>query len=126
MREPLRRDLEQLKKFAFRRLEACGDLMKRIHRLPTKARSHPAGPWLEHLRLWLLTPFTLWPVDFVGLGNRLLSIIEAGKRLDADTDLLLSLIAEHPLPREQTVIATHEHQVQAGSYELLITVQPKF
>jgi hypothetical protein len=74
----------------------------------------------------MLAPFTLWPVDFVGFGKHLLDLVEGSKALDADTELLLSFITDAPSPREHAAIAAHEHNVQTGNYESLITAQPKF
>jgi hypothetical protein len=97
-----------------------------LHQLSAIARADAAYTALELMRRWLLTPFTLWPVDFIGLCGHLLDSIENSKKLDADTELLLSFVTDEPLPGEHAAIAEHEHHVQTGNYESLITAQPKF
>jgi hypothetical protein len=126
VKEALDQDLSRLEQLAFRRVEACGELLTRFHRLPVTAQSHTAYAGLERIRRWLLVPFTLWPVDFIGLGGHLLNLLENGKRLDTDIELLLSFVVDEPLPREHAAVAAHEHHVQSGNYESLITAQPKF
>ena len=119
-------DLAQLKHLAFRRVEACGELLKRFHRLPKAVKMHDSYVLFEKIRGWLLTPFTLWPVDFIGLANHFLCLIESGKKPGVDVKLLLELISECPCVNEQQTIGKYEHNVQAGDYTSLITAQPKF
>jgi hypothetical protein len=122
----LQQDLALLKKLAFRRVDACGDLLARFHRLSKRACSHAAYVGLQRVRQWLLSPLTLWPVDFAGLASHLLNVVENYKRTDAETVALLSFIAEHPSTSEQCAVRDLEHQVQAGNYTSLVTAQPKF
>jgi hypothetical protein len=126
MKSELQRDLRHLDELAFHRVQACGDLITQFHRLPARAKRNPYYPLMETVRLWLLSPFSLWPIDFAGVGKHILVCIRNGKKLDPQMGLLLSFLTKTPLPKEQAAIGAHELQVRTGNYETLITAQRKF
>lgn len=126
MKSGLKRDLEHLNRLAFHRVEACGDLLREYYRLPASARLHPGFQLMEIVHSWLLMPFSLWPVDFIGLGRHILDSIHRKRSLDSRMSLLFSFLHQLPTAKEQTAVASHELQVRTGNYETLITAQPKF
>ena len=81
---------------------------------------------MEIVRLWLVSPFSLWPIDFVGVAQHILKCIRNREAIDPKMELLMSFLKKTPSPREQAAIGSHELEVRAGNYETLITAQPKF
>jgi hypothetical protein len=126
MKSALERDLEHLERLAFHRLDECGDLVRCFHQLPQRAKQHQAYALMRMLHPWLVTPFSLWPIDCVGLGYHLLECIRLKRSPDEKLTLLLSFLKKPPAPMEQTAVAAHEHQVRTGDYELFISAKPKF
>ncbi|MBI4024564.1 MAG: hypothetical protein HY360_06255 [Verrucomicrobia bacterium] len=126
MNSTLRADLERLKQLAYHRVEWSGDLLRQIHRLPRKCRTHPAYGVLQVLRHWLFAPITLWPVDVDGLGRWVVDAIRAGRRLERPLVLLTELLGEPPENAAQEIVAQHEHQVAKGDYESLLMARHKY
>jgi hypothetical protein len=126
MNSEAEKDLEHLARLAFHRVEECGDLVRCFHALPRQAKQHAGYALMKLLHPWLLVPFSLWPIDCVGLGYHLLKCIRAKQPPDAKLVLLLSFLNKLPLPKEQTAIAAHEHQVRTGNYEAFIAAPSKF
>jgi hypothetical protein len=126
MKSELHQDLKRLAELAFHRVEACGNLISEFHTLPQKSKAHPLYPLMENVRLWLLSPLSLWPVDFVGVGNNILKCIRESKKPDPQLTLLFSFLKKTPTAREQLAIGSHELQVRTGSYETHISAQQKF
>jgi len=122
----LESDLKRLKTLAYHRAEWGADLLRKIHRLPKKAKEHPDDPLLGKLRSWLLAPATLWPANLDAVGHHAVDTVRAGKRLDRETSLLLEILAESPGETTQAVVGQHEHEVQRGNYEHLIHAAHKF
>jgi len=83
MRIALRRDLKVLEALAFHRVDACGGVITEFHQLPSKARTHECYPLLECVNSWLLSPFSLWPIDFVGVAEHLIHCIKSNRKVDA-------------------------------------------
>ncbi len=54
-------------------------LIQKIHRLPSRVIKHPNYPLLKKLRLWLLSPVTLWPINLDMIGHRLVDALKTGK-----------------------------------------------
>jgi hypothetical protein len=126
MKSETEKDLEYLAGLAFHRVEKCGDLVRCFHALPKQAKNHPGYKLIKLLHPWLLVPFSLWPIDCVGLGYHLLKCIRAKQPLDAGVILLFSFLNKLPSKKEQAAVAAHEHQVRTGDYESYIAAKPKF
>jgi len=119
-------ELARLDRLAFRRREKCGAIVHRFHHLPALARKHPDFCFVDQVYPWLLVPYSLWPIDVQGLLELLMDTISSGQRVTDEVRLLLSLLSEFPSVTEQDAVAEHEHEVQVGSYERLISAQHKF
>jgi hypothetical protein len=117
----LQRDLKALRRLAYRRIEKVGALLEALHATRTKYPGHPAQPVIEVIRRWLLMPFTLWPVDFIGIGKHVVSVIEEGGELQTDVQFLISQVSEFPTTNAQRIVAAHEHRVEKGRYEAVVT-----
>lgn len=126
MNMPLRRDLEILKALAFHRVDACGEVIKDFHQLSPKAKKNRLFPLLDCVRSWLLSPFSLWPIDFIGVAERLIFCIKRGRKIDPQFELLLSFLKTTPSQRARSEVGEHELQVRTGNYETLIKAQKKF
>ena len=126
MKSDAEKDLERLAELAFHRVEECGDLVKLIHALPRRARCHPDYALLKMLHSWLLVPFSLWPIDCVGLGYHLLKCIRSKQRPDRKIILLFSFLNKQPSKEEQAAISAHEHQVRTGDYDAFVSATAKF
>lgn len=66
MSSPLNEALSRQDKLAFRRVLPGANLIRRLHKLPDNLRHDDA---LQTLQSWLVVPFSLWPVDIIGLAD---------------------------------------------------------
>lgn len=120
VKSDLGRDMDELSRLAFRRVEKVGNLLKDLHAVRAANTKHAALPALEIIRRWLLMPFTLWPVDFVGLGRHLVAEIKNNREPQPELLFLIEHVSEMPSLRAQRTIADHEHEVEKGQYEWII------
>jgi hypothetical protein len=123
MKGPLSESLQRQAKLAFRRVRPGAALIRRFHLLPESIRKDAA---LQKLRTWLVVPFSLWPIDIIGLAEHLLGLAEKGKRPTPELRTLIALLGDPPTEETCDVICAHEHLVKGGSYESLIKAQHKF
>lgn len=123
MSNSLQDALRRQSKLAFRRMRPGADLIKRFHRLPEKLQKDDS---LQRLSAWLVVPFSLWPVDIIGLAERLVVLAEQGKLPTDDCRALIAMLGAPPKEETCDVICEHEHLVKGGSYESLIEAQHKF
>lgn len=122
----LSRDLAALEKLAFKRVERVGPLLTEIHALLDADSSHADHRMLNVVREWLLTPFTLWPIDFHGVGQMIVTIAREGGEIPADVRFLLSQVSALPNKKACQAVATYERLVETGSYESLCKSPVKF
>ncbi|MCI0747348.1 MAG: hypothetical protein L0Y58_18235 [Verrucomicrobia subdivision 3 bacterium] len=123
MSNPLHEALRRQSKLAFRRVRPGAELIKRLQLLPDNLRSDES---LQRLSAWLVVPFSLWPVDIIGLAEHLIALAEQGKRPASEFQALIALLGNPPTEETCDVICEHEHLVKGGSYESLIEAQHKF
>ncbi len=123
MKSSLQEALSRQAKLAFRRVRPGAELIRRFHGLPTGVR---ADTDLQRLSAWLIVPFSLWPIDIVGLAARLIGLAEKGKSPNAEMRALISLLGDPPNPETCDAVCAHEHLVKGGNYESLIKAQHKF
>lgn len=126
MTSRIAQEMERLDGLAFRRTEACGGLVKRFHSLPAVARKQPDFKLLAKVYPWMFVPYSLWPIDVCGVVACLMDLVLAGRRSTKEMQLLVEMLGAVPTQREQDAVAAHEHDVQVGSYEKLISAQHKF
>lgn len=126
MNPALRRDLKVLEALAFHRVDACGGVIAEFHQLSSREKKHVYYPLLECVYSWLLSPFSLWPIDFVGVAKHLISCIKHGRKADPQFEILLSFLKTTPSQRARAEVGDHEQQVRTGNYETLIKAQKKF
>jgi len=124
MPSTLKQDLARLDALAFHRREYCEGDIRRYHVL-RRAR-HPLLPVLEPLYEWQFVPVSLWPFNTQNVFMTGLATLERGHEPDKDFRALITLLP--PLPKEDfcAAVADHEHLVQSGSYESLVTAPEKF
>ena len=122
----LSRDLAALKKLAFKRVDKVGPLLTEIHALLDADSSHPDQRMLNVVRQWLLTPFTLWPVDFHGIGQLVVTSARERGEIPADVRFLLNQVSALPTKAACRAVATYERLVETGSYESLSKSPVKF
>lgn len=123
MNNSLHDALQRQSKLAFRRVRPGAILIKRFHLLPEKQRNDES---LQKLVAWLVVPFSLWPVDIIGLAEHLVTLAERGKLPADQFRALIALLGNPPSEETCDVICEHEHLVKGGSYESLIEAQHKF
>ncbi|MDD2709244.1 MAG: hypothetical protein PHV34_14755 [Verrucomicrobiae bacterium] len=126
MNSSFRADIENLKKLAYHRDQWSEELLRKVHRLPKKCRSHPDSRYLQLIRRWLMAPVTLWPIDINGLGLVVVEKLQRGEPLDASLRFMMKLLDEPPGQSVQELVARHEHQVQVGEYESLLLAAHKY
>jgi hypothetical protein len=119
-------DWNRLGGLAFRRREKVGELFRQISMLISSHNDHPDQPWLMLIRSWLLVPFTLWPVDFDGIGQYVCKRIEQGGRLEYDIVFMLECLESIPNRKAQDAISEYELLVEKGTYEPLIQSHAKY
>lgn len=125
MNARLLQDLRTLDGLAFHRREWAEPEIRRYHALRLEQGEPLIAP-IEALYRWMLAPITLWPINIHHVFAHCLTRLAGGKRLDREMKLLLGIL---PAPPEETicaVVANHEHDVQRGHYEELITTTAKF
>ena len=125
MKSPLALDLERLKSRAYHRAEWADGALRRYH----AARLNLKGVVEPQLRLlydWMFVPPTLWPFNIQDVLEDCLATLEKGKRLNARQRLLIDLLPEPPDEGICATVAEHEHHVQSGVYEDLVTTPAKF
>ena len=123
MKSPLTDALSRQEKLAFRRVRPGADLIRRLHKLPENFQNDEA---LQILHSWLVVPFSLWPVDIIGLANHVLSLVENETSPSVEIRELLSFLGAPPNMETCEAICSHEHLVKGGNYESLIKAQIKF
>ncbi len=79
---PLQADLKRLQSLAYHRSEWSQPLIRKFHKLSSRAKKHPDFPKLKKLHAWLLAPITLWPANLDAVGHQVIDTIRSGKRLD--------------------------------------------
>ena len=110
-------------KLAFRRMRLGAALIKRFHYLSEAAR-HDAH--LKRVCQWLVVPFSLLPVDIIGVADCLISLAESGERPGVEILALIEMLGEPPKAKTCDSVCAHEHDVKGGNYETLIKAQHKF
>jgi hypothetical protein len=126
MKRDLGADLERLQKLAFRRAEKCGPLLKQFHDARSRINTHSSAANIWRVYEWLLVPFSLWPIDFVGFAKHLLTLVGTRSDLDQDIFLLLKLVGNTPDKETQSTVGAFEHFVEAGQYDHLLKQPEKF
>jgi hypothetical protein len=121
----LQGDLAALQCLPFKRREKLEGLMRDIHARLLKPWSEAEAAALETLRRWLLTPYTLWPVDFQGLGVHVVSLLDGSRRLPDDLIFLLQQAGTPPGHKACTTVAEYERLVETGRYEQFLRTQAK-
>ena len=125
MASRLQQDLERLGALAFHRREYSEPDIRRYHKI-RRAKGDAAITEAELLYQWMFVPITLWPFNIHQVFAACLTRISADKPLDKEMQLLLEIL---PTPPDETVcavVARHEHEVQRGHYEELVTTTAKF
>jgi hypothetical protein len=90
------------------------------------ARRHPDLPLFESACAWLFVPFTLWPIDFPGVGEVLRERIARGALAEPELRLLIESLALPPNARTQEVADGHERAVRRGDYEGQVKAGEKY
>ncbi len=125
MASRLQQDLERLGALAFHRLQWAEPDIREYHALRAKLCAEAIAP-LELLHQWMFIPITLWPINIHNVFRHCLAQVSAGRRLDKEVRLLLEILPAPPDEAVCAVVARHEHDVQRGHYEELVTTIAKF
>ena len=123
MKNPMKETLARHSRLAFRRMRSGAALIKKFYDLPEDVRQDAQ---YGRIVQWLAVPFSLWPVDVIGVANYLICLAESGKRPGIEFQTLLEMLGEPPNAKICDSICAHEHDVKGGSYESLIKAQYKF
>jgi hypothetical protein len=123
MNNQLKEALSRHSKLAFRRMRPGAALIKKLHALQEEICRETR---IERFQQWLAVPFSLWPVDVIGMANHLIELAESGKHPNAEFLELVELLGEPPSVKTCDSICAHEHDVKGGNYESLIKAQYKF
>lgn len=119
-------DTKRLEGRAFNRGKLEGELLARFFEERRWISGHPDEALVWRVYEWLLVPFSLWPVDFVGLARHLLDALSADKKLDAELRTLLRVIDAPPAKEAGEIMAAFERQIETGEYENLVKCLEKF
>jgi hypothetical protein len=108
---------------AFSRMRQGATLVRKFHSLP---RAIMNDHHVRRIYQWLVVPFSLWPVDVIGLAGHLFRMVESGQQPSREIQMLAELIGDAPKTKTCDSISSHEHSVKGGNYESLIKAQHKF
>ncbi|MFN7140774.1 MAG: hypothetical protein ACK4UN_15665, partial [Limisphaerales bacterium] len=112
---------------AFRMHQKVSEIFKKLFgRAANTPDTHENKPLLRTIYLWLIAPFSLWPIDFSGLSEFVYSQVKRDKPLDEEMKFLLQLVKELPSDTAQRVIGDYEHVVQQGAYDQLVGDDAKY
>jgi len=121
----LQQDLDRLDVLAFHRRECSEPTIWNYYEVRCE-KGEAAVKELDRLYQWLFVPITLWPVNVQQVLDWCLDRIAAGKELGKEMELLLEVLPAPPDEKVCAVVARHEHDVQRGCYEELVTTTAKF
>lgn len=122
----LEKDLGRLRELAFRRFDRCHTFLNTFHTLKPRIDERIDSELVWRVYDWLLAPLTLWPIDFEGVAQLLLTSIESDKELDRTFVLLLELVGPAPSQTAHDIISAFEHKIATGDYDALIKQPAKF
>jgi hypothetical protein len=105
---------------AFAQGKAEKELLARFHQLAEAISTYPNDAQIWRVYDWLLVPYSLWPIDFVGVAKHLLGRIKANSAIDADCNALIDTLAEPPGREARDTMTQFEQQIAAGSYDNLV------
>ena len=74
----------------------------------------------------MLVPISLWPININQVFAHCLGQSADAKQLDKEMQLLLAILPAPPDEAICAVVSQHEHDVQRGHYEELVTTTAKF
>lgn len=125
MASPLQQDLKRLGTLAFHRRGWSEPEIKRYHEIRGEKGEAPLKA-IGILYRWMFIPVTLWPFNIHDVFAACLARVSAGKLPDKEMRLLLEVFPAPPSGEVCAVVARHEHDVQRGYYEELVTTTAKF
>lgn len=125
MASRLLRDLRKLDALAFHRREWSEPVIRHYHELRGEKGDAVVEELLRFYQ-WMFVPITLWPFNIHEVLATCLDRLANGKPLDKEMRLLLEILPAPPAEVVCAVVAQHEHEVQRGQYEGLVTTTAKF
>ncbi len=125
MASRLQQDLKRLGALAFHRREYSEPDIRRYHEI-RRDKGDAAVQEMELLYQWMFVPITLWPFNIHNVFDSCLVRVSTRKPLDREMRLLLEILPAPPDENVCAVVARHEHDVQRGRYEELVTTTAKF
>jgi len=111
---------------AFAQGKAEKELLARFHLLTKSISIYPNEAQIWRVYDWLLVPFSLWPIDVVGVAKHLLGRIEAKRTIDEDCIALIDTLVAPPGKEARDTMTEFERQIAAGSYDNLVKRLEKF
>src|SRR5262249_31325490 len=121
----LQHDLQTLDRLAFQRRRWSQGEIKRYHTIWRK-KGKGLLKAIDLLYEWMFVPVSLWPFSVQDVFASCLERISAAQQLDKEMRLLLKVLPAPPSEQACAVVALHEHEVQRGYYEGLVTTTAKF
>lgn len=122
----LQADLNALRQLPFKRYDKLNVVMSGLHDMLDAERPVLGAALTEVLRGWLLTPFTLWPVDFQGIAEWVVECHRKRRSVSPDVEFVLSQVDELPDLKVCEAVVQYERLVEKGDYDQLVKSQEKF
>ena len=119
--ETLATHLEKLSQLTFSRQKLCAPLIGQIHHLLAMPLDTADRKRLLTVLEWLLCPYTLWPIDLKGVGERMCTQLCEIKTLSDEIRFVLDLLHALPSQEAQDIVARNERTVKEGDYEEFLT-----
>ncbi len=113
--------LEKLSQLTFTRQKLCAPLIEQIHHLLAMSLDASDRKRLLTVLEWLLCPYTLWPIDMKGAGERMCMELCEIKKLSDEIRFILDLLHDLPSQEAQEIVARNERTVKEGDYEEFLT-----
>jgi hypothetical protein len=107
-------------------IDRCRGALVALYAVKKRIATHPLAVEIWNVHDWLLTPFTLWPIDVGGLALHVAEELRARHPFDPDLVMLLQLLEPPPSAMTQDSILAYEKKVRAGEYDSLVKQPQKF
>jgi len=119
-------DLVWLTQFVFSKTAKIAELVRRYQESKKQIDEHCDAALIWKVYAWLLTPYSLWPIDFDFVAEVALNSAHGQKSLPRKIKLVLELLALAPSRASVRPILEFEKPVKEGAYEVLLKQSQKY
>jgi hypothetical protein len=128
MKTNLKAELERLSQFTFKRQRLCESLLIKLDGFLRAKEFRNDHEYILRLKLWILTPYSLWPGDFKGFGEYVCQQLDEVKTLNTRIRAILDKVKVMPSEAAQNIVNENEQGIGKGNYDIFLsaTAHPKY